>query len=76
MLCLVIKSFTLAMMVKFFHSCRDDGLRPSDCRVNSRHVLGDVLHLVRLPENLRGDDPHLVGLLVFLSTIRVVLALS
>ena len=22
-----------------FHSCRDDGLRLSDCRVNSRHVL-------------------------------------
>ena len=36
-----------------FHSCRDDGLRLSDCRVHSDTCFGDVLHLVTLPENLR-----------------------
>ena len=58
-LSLVNKSFILAVMVKsftlddeVFHSCRDDGIRLSDCRSTPDTWFGDVLHLGRLLGNL------------------------
>ena len=78
-LSLVIQSFTLAVMVKYFtlavmmgFACLTAGSTPDTCFV-------EVLHLVRLPGNLRTRAVvmilTLLDFLCFLSPIWVVLAL-
>ena len=78
-LAVMIKSFTLAVMVKSFtlavmmgFVCLTPGSTPDTC-------FGDVLHLVRLPGNLRTRAVvmilTLLDFLCFLSSVCVVLAL-